>query len=325
MKFQSFLIFSIFFTACGTNGKNNLPQNQTLSVGDIDRSDFGECRQILEQDLFNKIYQDNDLTAKALVEMEFYSLSEEEAWSKYQDMHKQTSSGGGSGNIDILDWVKVGGGGNNGSTLDRSEFSQKFKKAKQLFQSKIKTDNFNSTTSNYRSFRDTASVKGWTDCVTKPKNEARLVCYGFRDSSNKIYIHVIYNGGKTSGSNPLVNLEFPSGNIRTSATSFTLGNGDGKHFGVDESRPEGFIIPVNAQLPDGRTSFTCQAVIPPNKDSMNFCKIQRVRGLVNGWIEEKLFNIMDTDHPDAAVPVLQSDGRAAIVTCSQFKKMKGIK
>jgi hypothetical protein len=336
MKNTILLAILLANVSCGSNDKKSTnvegsgAKAKHQSFTSIEESEgFQECKQILEQSLFNEVKQGNSLEARDITDIEFFSQTEEEAWEQYKQWEKNNASGGGNGSIEIPDWIKIGGGGNNNKSFDRGQFNELFRKSKSTFKSRLKTDFYKSATSNFSSYvRDAESVKAWQHCVTRPRgNSPTLLCYGMRDATNNTYVRVIYNGGIATGSNPRAQIQFPTPGVQVDDPNhLNLGSGTGWAFVVKpQNGNDGFDVLVNAKLPDGNTTLGgCIATIPPKRIATDACEAQRIRALAAGWIDEEEYHLLKgSKHPnmdpiETWIPIHERDNRSSYHSCRDY-------
>ena len=288
---------ALLATACGQGAKqgSTAPTEATLTSSNID-SDYPECQQILNQSLFNQTSGASKMLVRDIVDLNFYSLQEADAWRRYEEAVKSKNEGGGKAEIAVPDSFTIGMGGGGSGTLDRSKFNEQFNREKTLFNSKVNTQHYTSMSSNFSSYvRDPGSVEAWRACVTKPRAVARLVCYAYRDQSNSVYLQVNYDGGNSAVLQPTVNLTFPKKNIAdvTPGQELKLPHGGSEIFVVSDVKDVGFDVPVVGKTPSGTGTFSCTATVPPLPSKLpDSCELQRVRMLVGGFIGQEEYQIL---------------------------------
>lgn len=240
------------------------------------QSAFEQCNKVLEGDLMNKVITSSqaDLSARRALRMKVLSSSVDEAFSIYSQEIDSAKKQGQKGSLGV-NYFGIGGDAdfdiNYDNKLSKAQFSEKFNKAKRIFQqSGEQLDSTNtSLASAFASYiRDPNSIEAWKACVTQ-QPQTGLFAFASRDDSDQPILNVVWGPGLQAGTFPRIKIkiDLPQG-ATISDTTDEVAAGSGHAFRIDfPDHKRGFQIIVNGSTfdPNGKlaNSFSAMPRVPP--------------------------------------------------------------
>jgi hypothetical protein len=244
---------------------------------------YEECNQILAQDIFNKITKSEASSSASAAEAmaTFFQQSDAQAYDAYSKAFDEAKKNGtkidAEGHYGIIGG-QVGIDLTSERKVSESEFSKRFNKSKQTYQSTnaSKTSSSQNLVNTYATYvRDPGTVNAWKDCVSRTR-DTNLYAFSSRDQAGKTYVNVMWVPGALAGSVPSIPISFVSGGgkdgIKIHAQAEEqLAMGSGRNFAVSCSKKcdDGFQVTVNGTVRNSRgiptSSFTATVDVPPLK------------------------------------------------------------
>jgi len=281
---------------CGFHRSKKGQVSAPLSGGGaIDASSDNECGKVLDGDLFNKISDKSTSLEHDLAQVRFFTLSEQEAWTVYQQEKSNQTNGGGGANVNVIDIVDVSASGSGGHVQNFSDFQEAFQKARQEFNQYVSTDDYKNASDTYSSVvRDPNSIQAWSDCITQTSGSPKFRMVLRREAANEVLAQIYYSAGAFAGSLPKLSLSFEGANVSGNSANLTIGQGS-KIFtlNIDNSAEE---VGVTGETQDGNTDFSFMDRLPPTRDEFenSRCRLQNTLMLMAGKVAPQVYNSLES-------------------------------
>ena len=243
------------------------------------QAQYEHCNAVLQGDLMNKVISNNtaNSASRQVIRQVIFSKSADEAYEIYKDEVETAKKQGQKGSLGI-NYFGVGGNAdfdiNYSNMIGKSEFTEKFNKANQIYQNQSERIDESSTSlaSAYASYvRDPNSIDAWKACVSR-EEQPGLYAFASRDDSDEPAINVVWAPGVISASEyPSITIEIglPDG-ASISDPKREVAAGSGRTYRVTyPEQKRGFRVTVNGELrKDGelKNSFSTGAQVPPILD-----------------------------------------------------------
>jgi hypothetical protein len=242
---------------------------------------YEECKQILDQDLFNKFRSGATTSSTTFDELakKFESTTDDAAYQRYSyefdEAHKRGT------NINAEGHYLIAGGEFNLALNAEDKLSEKtFKELRSRERSQVssylqsKKQSSQTAASILDSqVRDAESVRAWRDCVVK-QHESGVYARSSRDQAGRVYVNVMWIPGALAGAAPSIPISFVNngtgdGYKVLAEPKEVIAVGSGRSFAVECGKvcDQGFTIAFNATAyaDNGKvlSSFTNSVEVPP--------------------------------------------------------------
>lgn len=294
--------------ACGQATNKPQPAKPFQETFGIEK--LRSCDKVLDGDLFNKVTSEQGETQREFYLARFFSMSEDEAYSAYQEAVKKQGSGNVSANFIVkMVPMKVGAGG--GGSFTKEQFLTEYRRAKSVFSQSVNLDLFSETSSFYSTHvRDEASVKAWSACIEALKQDPLdPVFYAVveRKDARTALLHLTYSGGRFSSLVPNLNIQIVGAKaLESTDLSMPLGQ---KTFGISIEAEETKIA-INGSGANGQVGFSQLLKLPAAPESIDRlrCQIYSTAWYAAGVVSAVRFDLFKRTEWTTA-PQITGDGK----------------